>query len=478
MLLRQTILYLPAQLLGPLFLFLAAVIWTHVMPPGPYGVLMFIMAFQELAFYFGLSWWSLTVLRYRDAFDAGAHRARFERTETTILYLSILVQTAFVLVLLPLLSEKPNAPLLGMAAAFVVTRSLLQHFSERARAGGDVLCYTVAQIVGPVAGLGLGLVLTTIVGATPAMALAGYALAQGLLLPWVWVRSGAGFRLGRPGPDVIAAVMTYGLPLFFSGLVTWVSINGIRVVVEQTRGIVELGLISVGWGLGQRLSSTAAMLVTAAAFPLAVQSFNAGDKQRAVDQISLNGSLLAAILLPVSMGAFLINERLVRWLVAEPYWAFTFAVLPMAIASGMVRNLRVHFADQVFLLYERTGLALLITVLEAALTIAGCLIGVYYHGAAGAVAGALAAHALVAVIGFALAIVLLGLRVRWSDVLRIVIATAVMREVVNVALRYLPGTNGMFATIAAGVAAYVLTMLVLYPRTLPMLRAKLRARLA
>lgn len=475
MLLRQTMLYLPAQLLGPLFLFLAAVVWTHVMAPNAYGVLMFIMAFQELAFYFALSWWSLTVLRYRDAFDAGEFRERFRRTEATILYVSIVAQTIFVVILLPLLGDKPDGLLIGVATAFVITRSLLQHFSERARAGGDIACYTAAQTIGPVAGLALGLALAKIFGATPAMALLGYVLVQAMLLPWVWVRAGAGFRPGRPGPDVIAAILKYGMPLFFSGLVTWVSVNGIRVVVDQMRGAVELGLMSVGWGMGVRLSSTAAMLVTAAAFPLAVQSFNAGDKKQAVGQIALNGSLLTGVLVPAAVGIFLISEPLVKWLVAEPYWAVTISVLPLALLSGVVRNLRVHFADQVFLLHERTGWALTITVVEAAATLLGCVAGIYFYGVVGAVAGAAIAHALVAAFGFFLATTTLDLQIRWGDLARIGIATLAMAVGVWL-VRGPPGVSGIALAIAAGAAIYAAALLALFPSALSLLRGKILAR--
>lgn len=476
MLLRQTLLYLPAQLLGPLFLFVAAVVWTHVMAPNAYGVLMFIMAFQELAFAFGLAWWSLTVLRYRDAFDADEHRARFLQTETTILYAAMLVQTLFVAVLLPWLGEKPDALLIAIACVFVVTRSLLQHFSERARAGGDVLCYTVAQIGPAVAGLLLGLLFTKIFSPTPAMALLGYAVAQTVLTPWAWVRAGARFAPGKPAAHIMSAVMKYGFPLLLSGLVTWVSINGIRVVVDQMRGAVELGLMSVGWGLGQRLASTAAMLVTAAAFPLAVQSFNAGDKKQGIAQISMNGSLLTGILAPAAAGIFLINEPLVKWLIAEPYWAMTIAVLPLALLSGVLRNLRVHFADQVFLLHERTDWALAITVIEAAATIIGCVAGLYFYGVIGAVAGATLAHAVITALGFVVAVVKLDLRIRWADMARIAIATGAMSVGVWL-LRGVPGLTGMMVMIAAGIALYGAALLVLYPSALPLLRTKMRARL-
>ena len=69
MLIRQTILYLPAQLLGPLFQFIAAVVWTHWLVPDAYGVLAFVIAAQELAFALCLSWWSHYTMRYLGTFE-------------------------------------------------------------------------------------------------------------------------------------------------------------------------------------------------------------------------------------------------------------------------------------------------------------------------------------------------------------------------------------------------------------------------
>ena len=51
MLLYQTLLYLPAQLLGPAFQLLAAVAWTHFLSPSEYGVLTLVIVTQELVFY-------------------------------------------------------------------------------------------------------------------------------------------------------------------------------------------------------------------------------------------------------------------------------------------------------------------------------------------------------------------------------------------------------------------------------------------
>ena len=43
-LLRNTLLYLPAQLLGPALQFAVTVIWTHLFDPALFGVVTFVVA--------------------------------------------------------------------------------------------------------------------------------------------------------------------------------------------------------------------------------------------------------------------------------------------------------------------------------------------------------------------------------------------------------------------------------------------------
>ena len=132
-LLRHTLLYLPAQLLAPLAQFIAAVVWTHLMSPETYGVLTFLVAAQDLVFVLCLSWWSAFCLRYM----AGFNRADLEvyrRSEATVLALTIAVGAAVSVMLLGYLHLLGEGPLVVVTIVFLVSRSVDVHFAERARA--------------------------------------------------------------------------------------------------------------------------------------------------------------------------------------------------------------------------------------------------------------------------------------------------------------------------------------------------------
>ena len=85
-----------------------------------------------------------------------------------------------------------------------------------------------------------------------------------------------------------------------------------------------------------------------------------------------------------------ISAPFLTLVVAEEFRAMTIAVLPMAVLAGALRNVRIHFAEQVFLLHERSTIPLWNDAVDAMLSLAGGAIGLWLGGLPGAVAGAAA----------------------------------------------------------------------------------------
>jgi O-antigen/teichoic acid export membrane protein len=432
MLIRHTILYLPAQLIGPLFQFIAAVAWTHWLAPDAYGVLAFMMAAQDLAYLVGLSWWSQFTLRYLGTYKGSKSRALYQRSENCILLLSSLMQSIMAIGALIMLKADLTPALITASILYTVTRSITTHLGERARTRGQIVAYTAAQLVGPVVGFLIALGALSQIAATPESALAGFAMAQILGLAWLWHILGLGFSIAWPDRAIFRKACSFGIPLVASGAIAWFSANGIRIVVEHAQGIEAVGLVSVGWGLGQRLASVAAMLVTAAAFPLAVKHLQAGARETALLQLAQSGAILFGLLAPSTVGIILLTHQATNLLIAAPFRSVTIAVLPLAAAAGIVRNIRVHFADQAFLLFERPKLTLVTNGVEAIATLVGCWIGLKTGGLPGAAAGALAGALAGTTTGFTMSISSFGLPIPVFHVARILAATAAMAIVLRV----------------------------------------------
>ena len=286
-----------------------------------------------------------------------------------------------------------------------------------------------------------------------------------------------GLRLSirRPDMAILKRALSFGVPLVVAGVIAWVSANGIRNIVQYDGGHEAVGLVSVGWALGQRLASFVAMLVTAAAFPLAVRYLQAGHRELAVHQLSLNGAVLFGLLAPATAGIVMITHPAVSVLIAPAFQQVTLAVLPLAAFGGAIRNLRVHMVDQVFILFERTDICVVANLIEAVVTVLGCIIGLRLGGLPGAVGGCVVGFVAGAAFSFAYAVLRFGLRILWDAFLRISVATSAMVVVLWMLPeeRIAAGAWGQIAvSMVVGGIVYGGTLLLLFPGSISGLRDK------
>jgi len=462
MLVRQTLLYLPAQVLGPLFQFISILAWTHVLSPGEVGVFALVAATQELAHVATTLWFTLYTLRYYDPNGPEAARRTYLDTELLALICAS-VATVLILFLLPLATDVVfSAGLAAAASAYCVTRGLVAHLADRARTEHDTLTYSVLQISWPVLGLLAGLALVVWGRPDATHVLWGYALAQLLSLAVALARLDFGRNPFRYESGILAQGLRYGLPLLVGGIMIWLANNGLRFIVEMTSSAAAVGLVTVGWGLGLRVSAFAAMLVTAAASPLAMKKAREEGMAAGQAQLERNGVLLLAILAPAAAGLAMIGAPFVTLLVAEEFRAVTIDVLPYAILAGAIRNVRIHFAEQVFLLHERTAVPLWNDAVDAGLSLAGVAAGLWLGGLPGAVAGA-AIGAIIS-LGVTLAVGWTAYRFAFPpDALwRIGLATAGMVAAVAL-LPVEPTPLSLAVAVAAGALTYGGVLAAVYP---------------
>ncbi|HRD77892.1 MAG TPA: oligosaccharide flippase family protein, partial [Hyphomicrobiaceae bacterium] len=378
MLLRQTLLYLPAQLIGPLFLFVSIVAWTHWLPPHDLGTMTLILVTHELMHVVCVSWFSYYVVRYHSRASDADQRRRLIDSEATILALATVASVSASTLVLARVADGFASPALIVASiAFMATRSITLHLADRARAEDEVVSYTVIQIATSALGLLIGLGLAHVHEPTPLAAIGGLAAAQLLALIACLPRLRPRWNPVRPDASVLKAALAYGLPFIVSGPLIWASVNGLRYIVEFALGSAALGLVTVGWALGQRGASVAALVTTAAAFPLAVKRTREEGLARGAEQLASNAVLLTLLLAPAMGGLWVLGPQLTNAVVAEAYREATIAVIPLAALAGLVRNIRMHFSNQIFLLHERTDVALRIDAVDAAASLGLALIGLW-----------------------------------------------------------------------------------------------------
>jgi O-antigen/teichoic acid export membrane protein len=433
-LIRQTLAYLPAQILSPLTQFATAIILTHFLPPAGYGLTMLIFASQELIYQGLMSWWASYYLRYAGSFAEEAKQQALERTESTVLLVTTVLQLVVTILLVRVIAPDASGLLYAGASFYVVTRSYLGYLSEKARRAGDIPAYSLLQIGGPLGGLVLTLALMTILPVSPERVLLDFAIAHFLVSAALAWRLRVLVKPGRIDRAIISAAFGFGVPILISNVFGWFAAHGIRFVVQYGAGPTALGLLSVGWGIAIRITAVAAMVVAAAAYPLAVRAMERGDVDGARNQISANSALLLGLIAPSTVGIIAIAEPFVGLLVATEYQATTIAILPWALVGAAIRNLRMHGWDQMYLLFEAPRTMVILEFIEATLTALAAFVGLMMGGLVGAVMGVAIAALVIAIADYIYLNRRFGLHAPLSFYLRILVSTGLM----YLALRALP----------------------------------------
>ena len=444
-----------------------------------------IFASQELVFLVCLSWWTTFYLRYGGRVVGSAMTApELARIETAIVLSSSLVQAALTGLVILVTDAAAPASFYACACAFTISRSWLNFLGERTRREAHIRAYSALQIGAPLGGLVLTWVLTwaltTHTPATPAAVLGAFALSQAV----VGVAVAARLRLLQwpqwPPPALWRAARDFGAPVLMSNLLSWLAGNGIRFVVHHGAGAAALGLLSVGWGLATRLAGVAAMLVTAAAYPLAVKALEGGNRAAALRQLADNSVLLLALLAPVLAVTAVLSEPMTRLLVAPEYQAMTLDVLPWALAGACLRNLRLHGWDPIYLLCEAPRAMMAIDALDAAAMAIAAVLGLWLGGVKGAVVATTVATALVALVDWT--------TLRWRFCMptpfwryaRVLLAAALMGAVLQAAAaqgwRTEPRWLDIAATVVVAGALYGAALVLLFPRQSGQALAWLRQR--
>jgi O-antigen/teichoic acid export membrane protein len=466
MLLRNTLLYLPAQIVGPLAQLVAMIVWTHVVDEPTLGIITLVTATHELLQIAFLAWWSQYALRFLGRYQDEGKAVHFYRTENAVLLTSSVIQSILVaLMLFTVIAPDADNRLVVATVAYVVTRTVNLYIGERARVRHQIGVYTIQVTLGPALGFAIGLILIQIIDRSAAWPLAGYAVAQLVAAVIVMPRLGCGRGVWPLDRDIIRHALNYGTPLIIGGALGWVGLNAARFVVNDMLGVAAAGLFAVGYGLGQRAATFAAMLVTAAAFPLAVKSMERQGSKAAMRQLAENSSLLIAILAPCVTGVFMLRVEIVHLLIAPAFQAVTLAILPLSVLAGSIRSLRAHFVDQTFLLHNRTGLLAVVAAIDAGVTVLLSFVFVHYWGLSGAAGATVAAAFVAGITSFAIAFSRFGLTLPLEHLAPLVAATAIMAAL----LKVLPEASTMImlaAHVVIGGTVYVAALAVLYAPSL------------
>ena len=464
MLFRHTMLYLPAQLLPALCQFAQLIVWSHLATPEVIGVVTLFVSIQEFLNIAFIGFWNQYTQRFvMKLSETEEDRLRLRYTSTFVIALSLCVQIVIAIVIYAVAIDRQMSLGMGLVLAGLIGGRALNLFQgERARARHDVFGYSIAVMSGPVLGLALGLGFLWCFGSSAFVIFLGFVIAQLAGVVFGIARDSSWIGIGKPDSKLMRHAIGYGGPLLLSGVLAWVTQNASRIAVSYVYGLGAVGIYSLGFGLGYRAAIVSAMIVTAAAFPIAVRLANAGDLDGARRQIAANGALLFGILAASVVGLAMISSDVLHLLVSRKVTGPVGPIMLWSLLAGAFICFRQHFLNQFFLLQGKTRPIATVAVIEAVVAIALAAVVIPFAGPVGGAIALAATSATSMLVTFVLARSV-GLIMPWVAIGRISLAALAMALAV-MAVPVEHDMWGLVLRIAAGGATYLLVLALCYAR--------------
>ncbi|GJD93965.1 lipopolysaccharide biosynthesis protein [Methylobacterium iners] len=465
MLLRKTLLYLPSNALGPLIQLGTILVWTFWLSPADLGIYALVTALQDLVHLASVTWWSQYVLRYLGIRGEETRRIQ-DRTELAVLAVMGVAQAAIVpgLILLAV-TGTVDALLLASITGASVARSIVVHWGVRARAEQRIGINGLAQTLAPALSLVFALLLFHAFAPSLTVIFAGMALGHLVVAALILRPLGLVPVTPHLDREILHTGLRYGTLATLGAVFAWVSMQSVRFTTDVILGTAAVGLMTVGWGIGQRIATQIAVIATAAIFPHAIARAREEGAMAGFNQLAAAGPILIAALLPATVGGMLVAAPLADLLTAGPYREATATILPYAMLAGAFRVFRHHYLDEVLQLAERPDIMTKLDAFEAVATVILCVLGTLLYGMMGGAAGCLAASAVTTVIAIFAMPPQADVRLSARQIGPSVMATAAMAAIV-IAMPEPRHLAELTASIAAGSATYALTLAALERRRL------------
>jgi O-antigen/teichoic acid export membrane protein len=437
-----------------IFNFLVGLLVAKFLGPAEFGRFAIASAAAVLINSGGFDWIRVSAVRFYSA------RTRIDRPEVRATLdacyaaCSAIVALAVVACAFSGVHVSLSPGLLVMAGATGIASGFFDYRTALARARFHDGAYARILLVKNVLGLAF-----TVGGAwwfaSAPIALAGICLSVAGALVSSWrALADADASMRRARRTLIGQFMQYGLPLVWASILFQLIPLANRMIVSGLYGFGESGQFSLANDLGVRILGAIASTFDVLLFQLAVRADETHGVEGARVQVADNMNVVFAVLLPTSVGIWLILPSFQALIVPEafrgPFAAYLTAMLPGMFCYALLQ----YGLSPIFQIGKRTA-PMIVSALSACL-VEGLALFALPRGADGywlalAQSGALFVGLIV---GFVLAAARKPVWPSGLDILSTLVATAAMIVVVLPLRSLAPSPAVLAAQAILGIALY------------------------
>ena len=437
-----------------LFNFLVGLLVAKFLGPAEFGRFAIALATAIIINTGSLDWIRLSAVRFYSARTrAGDPRVR-ATLDACFTAVSVIVSLAAIALSVSGLGVALSPGLLIMVGAIIVANGLYDYRTALARARFDNGAYARTIVVKNILGLAL-----TVGGAwwfaSAEIALAGICLsvAGAVFSSWRALRD-AGASLRNSTGALTLQFMRYGAPLVAASILFQLIPLANRMLASRLYGFGEAGQFSLANDLGFRILGAIASTLDVLLFQLAVRADEAHGAEGASAQLAENMGVVFAVILPTSVGLWLVLPSFQALIVPEAFRG-PFAVYLSAMLPGLFCYALLQYAVAPIFQIGKSTAPMIISALSACIADM-ILLAALPHGADGywLALSQSGAQIVGLVVGLALAATKRPVWPSGLDILSTLVATAAMMVVVLPLRSETPGLLVLVAQIAIGGLIY------------------------
>jgi O-antigen/teichoic acid export membrane protein len=452
---RGVVGYLPMNVVQALVGLACVALFTRWLTPADYGLYALAFAGMSLVHTLLFTWMEAAMARfYAPGAEAGRLADHFATLYRSWLAaaLALILAAGVVVWLWPMSAAVKTAA----SAAFlaILARSLAKLNQERRRAAGEVRSAALMDMAQTLVGFaaGAGLIWLGFGGVAPIAGLGvGAVLTVAVLLP-AELKKGAG---GRFEAGQARRYLSYGLPVSLSLILALTLATTDRFILAGSAGEAAVGVYQAGYTLANRTLDVMFLWLGAAGGPALIMALEKGGAEGLKSAAREQAELVIALALPAAAGLALVARPLAEVMVGPALRDGAALVTPWIAVSALFLGLTNGYTHQAFTLARRTGLLLAVMSLPALANLGLCLWLIPRFGLMGA-AWATAASCAIGLVASGV----LGRRVQPLPIPALAIArTLAATAAMSLAVAALPRLGGVVELglkAGAGVFVYAL----------------------
>jgi len=354
-LLRHSAFYFLGRGLSGVINFLAIVLYTRFLLPEEYGHYALVIAWVGLANAIFFQWLQLGLLRFFPAY-LGRSGSLLSTIRLGFLWLMLLSGGLGVLAFLFLWPYPFWRRIIGLSVFLLWAQAWFELDLELIRSQLKPITYGLAAILKSVLSVGVGVAL--IYGG-----LGAYGALIGLLAGMMISSAGLGWyqwrgvALSLAESRLLRDLLRYGLPLTATLALTFVVHSSDRLLLGWMIGANATGLYAAGYNLAQQSLGLLMAMVSLAAYPLVVRSFEKKDLKETQQHLRQYGLTLMAVAVPAATGLAVLAPNIAGVVLGEAFVETATALIPLVALAILISGIKSFYMDLSFQLgYSTVGL--------------------------------------------------------------------------------------------------------------------------